>query len=620
VQRRSITGDLRVIRTYEFTEGKANKLPLPLYVFRHDDDPIVPEESSTDAWSSFTKEEFEVFSLEDTEDTEALASMGHGFAQSAPASMLHSMQRIMRKYQINKDVDSGSDNSVLPSLGKTDGDLPEKCDALVVGAGITGACSCRAFVQQSGGKIQPIVVDKYNAVGGIWRYYANIYSRVNTSEVGYRIMDQTGPTMRPNQDHSPTHDILRDIYTLYKEFAYDSVYLGWEVTKCEKQPDDTYVVQLQKVGDTSIKRTLRTPIVAFGVNRRIGKRRDVNFPMENIFRGEIVYGYANEMRNLDFWGKRTIVVGAGAFAYENLRTAMEHGAKHCTILGRRAGTTCPKWIDYIAFGRTLDAFYNTNKSGNMISFQVWQNCFIDALLPQPECWKEGLLKPDGHTISVSDLAFIGGFHGMVDLLVGEIKTFRKDGQSVELKDGSIRAVDIIIKCTGFLLNHDVPQITGNTKIHANNFLDFNLSYMAEPLLDGAQFGSAKGMQSVEGLDNKYVDEMVQKNWHKIMNYPDWLRDILTPRANPFGSGYAGGMMASQEYVAWLACHPDDQKQAMEWWSRPVLDTVKMWASHGSVGHGENLKAMMTKLWEAEAEAEKANGAQGTGGYLAGDAE
>ena len=40
-----------------------------------------------------------------------------------------------------------------------------------------------------------------------------------------------------------------------------------------------------------------------------------------------------------------------------------------------------------------------------------QSCYVDAGLKSPQCWKEGLLKPNNHTISVSDVAFVAGFHG-----------------------------------------------------------------------------------------------------------------------------------------------------------------------------------------------------------------
>ena len=81
--------------------------------------------------------------------------------------------------------------------------------------------------------------------------------------------------------------------------------------------------------------------------------------------------------------------------------------------------------------------------------------------------------------------------------VGEIQEYRNDGHGVILKDGSKLDCDIIIKATGFLLNDEVPKICGREKIYPFDVMDFNLLYGAEPLLDGAQFGSAKGRVAEE---------------------------------------------------------------------------------------------------------------------------
>ena len=56
-------------------------------------------------------------------------------------------------------------------------------DCVIVGAGIAGVTSARAMVE-AGRDV--LILDRYASLGGIWTYYANQFSRVNTSEVGYR--------------------------------------------------------------------------------------------------------------------------------------------------------------------------------------------------------------------------------------------------------------------------------------------------------------------------------------------------------------------------------------------------------------------------------------------------
>merc|ERR1712217_287192 len=270
---------------------------------------------------------------------------------------------------------------------------------------------------------------------------------------------------------------------------------------------------------------------------------------------------------------------------------MEHGAKHVTILGRRSGTTCPKWIDMIAFLRPLDEYYNTNKAGNMISFQIWQQLFDRANLAQPECWAEGLLKPHNHTVSVSDLAFIGGYHGMVDLKVGEIKNFRPDGHGVELRDGSKLEVDIVIKATGFHLNPDVAEITNNRKMYSFGLIDFNMNYGAEPLLDGGQFGSSKG-RIEKVFEEEVAAEDVQTGFLEMqrLGLPD-----VTPRGNPFGSAYVGGMLQSAYNFAWLVDNPDYQKGLLNAAGKPEGDIIEMWVSHIGQNQGNAIQKMISRL-------------------------
>jgi hypothetical protein len=240
----------------------------------------------------------------------------------------------------------------------------------------------------------------------------------------------------------------------------------------------------------------------------------------------------------------------------------------------------------------------------MVSFQAWQKCFDDAGVPQPLCWAEGLLKPHGHTISVSDLAFIGGFHNMVALKVGEIKNYRKDGQGVLMKDGSEMDLDIVIKCTGFHLNNDVPKIVGKSKIHANYLIDYNLTYQAEPILDAGQFGGSKGMADSSDIVDATINQMFERTFmdekkrNAILPTPR-LKDMFVPRGNPFGSGYVGPAAVQADYLAWLSANPGKQKMLLKHMGEAPLDMVQTWSSHLGIGAAEISKKLFVKLAQAK---------------------
>ena len=256
-------------------------------------------------------------------------------------------------------------------MGDVEGPVPTDVDCLVVGAGIAGVYQAKELCDA--GK-SVLCLDRYHEIGGVWNYYGNDFSRVNTSEVGYRIVERAkvGEWARPNEDHTPRRDILRDIHQVARKHCFGRIRLNMEVTKVQKRPSGGYDVHARSV-KTGAEHEIHCRAVSFHVNRRIGRKREVDWPGSEGFRGKIFYGYGNEVTGARFWNQRVLVVGAGAFAFENVRTAIEHGARHVTLLGRRDGTTCPKWIDMIAFLRPLDDLLMPNKSGNMISFECWHH-------------------------------------------------------------------------------------------------------------------------------------------------------------------------------------------------------------------------------------------------------
>ena len=178
------------------------------------------------------------------------------------------------------------------------------------------------------------------------------------------------------------------------------------------------------------------------------------------------------------------------------------------------------------------------------------------------CWPLYQMSSTGWMIRMSSQFWIGltSVYVVLVLRVGEIQEYRSDGQGVLLKEmlakicenelefedcvsrmdqrlivtsssrfGSCMFLDWRrmtcnrFQATGFLLNDEVPKISGRKNIHSFDLLDYNLlwpgpgyvqrlrcsshrnscclaqwaRYGAEPLLDGAQFGSAKGRVAEE---------------------------------------------------------------------------------------------------------------------------
>ena len=229
------------------------------------------------------------------------------------------------------------------------------------------------------------------------------------------------------------------------------------------------------------------------VNRRLGNVRRLEFHNEAKFKGEICYGVENDTGSMQWKDKNVLIVGAGAFATENARTALELGAKKVTVLSRRRGSVCPLIVDYLNFIRPYDAQFTHDSAGSSKIFHKWRRAFKDCKLTEPECWKEGLMSPKGHTISVSDLWFVGHYYGLLETQLGEIQNV--SDTHVTTTNGLRIDCDVIVKCTGFEKNHAIKDILGVNQTYENGVVRQNTMYIAEPILDNVMgyktpFGSS----------------------------------------------------------------------------------------------------------------------------------
>jgi len=569
-QRKIVDQEVAMMTKYTMKHGDNKKVYMPIKAFYHEEDKMGVTEDNVKAWEEYA-EDFELMDMLDEEEELDLYTTGKGYAFNVDPAIVSTISEIGSQYPRYDRVEE------RPDLGDTDGPIPEEVDVLVVGAGVTGLYQAAQF-KDDGRSV--LMVDRVDGIGGVWYMHGNDYSRVNSSEVAYRYIDKKGTWQRTNEDHTPKADMMRDFYEMAATNK-DNIRLNIQVDKVSETENGKYEVLMKNV-KTGTSHKLIANFVSLHTNRRLGKARTVNFEDSDKFKGKICYGYGNEVRGVNFWKKNVLIVGAGAFAFENVRTSIERGSQMCTLLGRRDGSTCPKWVDMIAFLRPLDDNLHTNKAAAAFSFEVWSEAYSKANLPAPSCWKEGLLKPNGHTISVSDLAFIGGFHGLFGLKSGEVAKIGADGASVELKGdgGKIEKLQLIIKCTGFHLNDECEEMVGESKMYPNGLVKFNINYTAEALFDAGQFGSAKGGHD---LDIEYgFTEDEYKAGMEVYKEKGYNEKAIALTGNPFGSGYGGFVRYTSKYMSWLDQHPEEQKAMLEVFGKPQLPLTEFWQSQQSM--------------------------------------
>ncbi len=375
--------------------------------------------------------------------------------------------------------------------------LPEQVDVLIVGAGITGIYSANRLKQSN---ISFCVVDKRNKVGGIWSKYANETSRVNSSEASYRLIEKGS---RTNRDHSATRELLEDI-TQSAQSISENLHLETKVKHIEKM-NTGYRIELEHGGE---KKTIHSKGLILAINDRVGEPRQIKFENQHLFKGQIVSGFSNFTKEIDWQGKNVVVVGMGAFAIENARTALEFGASHVSVVCRRHGTICPKIIDYLNFATPYDEKFKHDNKSNFKNMMYWKKLYDLSGATQPECWM-GKIKHTGHTISVSDIWFIGHHLKKIQTIKGNITSLTPDG--VVIENNQAQKADIIVNCVGFEQNGThAKSLCDYKKVYTNNYVDKHFIYLADAYIDDDAFNSFFGSSVLEMV--KFYLEVFVKNF------------------------------------------------------------------------------------------------------------
>jgi hypothetical protein len=381
------------------------------------------------------------------------------------------------------------DNSQLKNNGNRV--LPKNVDVVIVGAGVTGLYAANQLLKNN---ISFCVVDQRDIIGGIWSKYANRSSQVNTSEGGYRLIEKE---YRSNSDHSATREILEDIVQLARSVS-NNIYLNTKVDWIEKA-DGAYQLNMNGSQNNSY---LKSKGVILAINDRVGAPRTIDWENQSLYQGKIISGISDDAEDIDWKDKKVVIIGMGAFAVENARTALVGGANHVTVVCRRHGTVCPKIIDYLNFATPYDENFKHDKKSNMRNMLLWKKIYDRSGATQPECWM-GKIKHDGHTISVSDIWFIGHFLKKIDTIAGKITGMYENGVIVE-NQHRIDA-DIVVNCVGFHRNAlNVKKICDYTKMFNNNYVDKDLMYLADAYIDDDAFNSFFGSSVLE-MAKFYLD-------------------------------------------------------------------------------------------------------------------
>ena len=352
--------------------------------------------------------------------------------------------------------------------------MPSVVDNLIIGAGVAGLVCARELLAAGH---ECLVLDRAQAVGGVWYSQANASSRVNSAGPAYQLIDRSPAHIYD----TPTQMIMDDITHIAAAKLAGRIRLRVSVISVRPSENDQAHIISYQDHRTGHQATLTAKRVFACVNRRLGHLREISWPGESQFEGEICYGAGNAVSKLSFHERRVVIVGAGAFAIENARTALERGATKVTVLSRRRGTILPLAFDYLNYVRPFDRYFKHDRAGTLSVLTALADAYKQCKATEPECWSQGMLQPVGVGLGSSDIWLVAHYYGFLTTSLGEIGNV--DAHGVVTSTGESIPCDIIIKCVGFHKNEAAREMLGADTVATNCVVRPNLVYLAEFTLD-----------------------------------------------------------------------------------------------------------------------------------------
>jgi hypothetical protein len=389
---------------------------------------------------------------------------------------------------------------------------PAQVDVVVVGAGLAGISIASRFVEA---EVDVALLERSMRAGGVWREHANPFSRVNSTEPGYRLRVRRRGS--PNSNHSHAHEILRDCADAFEQLGLGArTYPGLEVTavtRCGHGQGEGVSVRGWALCCAPLGGGPRSMVACqwavLCTNRRLGRPRELPVAGEELFAGQVRRGLSGDCLDLDWKGRRVLILGHGPYAVENARTALEHGASHVTFAVRRHGIVCPEAVDYVNYIRDYDESFAHPPAGSAAIVAAWREVYRVSGATPPEAWARGGFIPDGHTVSISDIYFVAHFGGLMRSTVGNATRF--DGAGLLLSSGEHVDANVVIKAVGFELNEGNERLTGRSRVYGGFSVDEGLIPVFEAHTD-TNFSSGAFGSYLDSVH--FVGEMLLRYWRR----------------------------------------------------------------------------------------------------------
>jgi len=358
--------------------------------------------------------------------------------------------------------------------------------------------------------------------GNAWNGIANKWSKLQSEGPHYHLnwdsWDGAGEIMMPFEKYSfwPTRDEIiahfHDIITQYNMWPY--MYMSTQVMEMDIIPPPpggsdclkSYRMRHLAVGDKFNKNQDVTndalddtgsyqnegfftcSCLSFYPGALAAPHRKT-FPGEEVFGGQISYGFNDEF---DYWAvkkQKGIVIGMGAFAVENVRTLMEHDCKKFFVIARHHNLLLPRMLSWYVNQsrmpppaavvlRAMEPAYKLYGNDPWSYFSVTATADRShASIKQYTRW------------GIGDIYFLGMNYGKVETVEGQVKRLKK--RTAVISNGRVLDdLDHCIKVLGFDSDFGVDRIM-KAKVHIGFWPDADYRRWVcsdQSAIDASRFG------------------------------------------------------------------------------------------------------------------------------------
>jgi len=350
----------------------------------------------------------------------------------------------------------------------------EHFDVLIIGAGLSGIDAAYHLQKYCATKSY-VILEQRERMGGTWDLfrYPGIRSDSDMLTMSYSFRPWTRPkTIAPGDDirdyiTETAHESGIDSHIRFRHkiqsAAWSTQEAHWEITAIEQRPGGA---------ESPVKLTCNFLLSCAGYYRySSGYLPD--FPGIDQFQGRVIHPQAWPA-DLDYTGKRVIIIGSGATAV-TLVPSLAQTAAHVTMLQRS-----PSYIlslpvqdrigNWLRSKLPANWAYRLSRWKNIaLGFYLYQfaqafpNYFKSVLIKQmsravgPDCdaathftprynpWQQRLcLVPDGDMFEAVK-------SGRASVATGQIQTFTPNG--IQLESGETLSADIVVTATGLVLQY-----------------------------------------------------------------------------------------------------------------------------------------------------------------------